>query len=213
MKNINSYFQSTHNSSLGLSFPGPLSCIQNSNQTGFIYQPTNYVEHLYKSRTLVGIWLWIHWVSYNCSSTVCVTNYRLSLISILGITRPSYIVGLTCTRLGGKIVNVVIPAIVSNNTALIITVYETYHRGSYYCSTAVNVTGSERNHVKTIIWACHINLLYFSSNSVIKKVFYEGSGRDAVKNVAKNEFFKDADVIYSSYKSLINIRIFHDGNY
>ena len=92
-------------------------------------------------------------------------------------------------------------------------IYETYCRGSYYCSTAVNVTGSRRNHVKTIIWACRINLLYFSSNSVIKKVFYEGSGRDAVKNVAKNEFFKDADVIYSSYKSLINIRIFHDGKY
>lgn len=100
MKNINSYFQSTHNSSLGLSFPGPLPCIQNSNQTGFIYQPTNYVEHLYKSRTLVGIWLWIHWVSYNCSSTVCVTNYRLSLISILGITRPSYIVGLNMNSIG-----------------------------------------------------------------------------------------------------------------
>ena len=121
MKNINSYFQSTHNSCLDLSFPGLLPCIQNSNQTGFIYQPTNYVEHLYKSRTLVGIWLWIHWVSYNCSSTECVTNYRLSLISILGITWPSYIVGLTCTRLGDKIVNVVIPATVSNNTALIMT--------------------------------------------------------------------------------------------
>ena len=181
MKNINSYFQSTHNSSLGLSFPGPLPCIQNSNQTGFIYQPTNYVEHLYKSRTLVGIWLWIHWVSYNCSSTVCVTNYRLSLISILAITQPSYIPAITRPSYIP-----VIPAIVSSNTALIITVYETYRRGSYYCSTAVNVTGSGRNHVKTIIWACHINLLYFSSNSVIKKVFYEGSGRDAVKNVAKN---------------------------
>ena len=136
----------------------------------------------------------------------------LSLIS--ATAPPSYIVGLAYYELGGKTVNIVMPATLPRNTALVITLYEAYHPGFRQQYDAnVNIMGSGRNHVKTIICATYKSTLHFSSISVIKRVSYAGYKKDAVNKVAQNEFGKDADVVYSSYASPVNINVFYGGKY
>ena len=116
--------------------------------------------------------------------------------------------------MGGNTVNVVIPSTVPNNTALVITLYAAYHPGfREYYDANVNIIGSGRNHVKTIIWATYESALQFSSNSVNKRVSYAGYQRDAVNKVAQKEFSKDADVVYSSYRSPVNITVYYDSKY
>ena len=133
---------------------------------------------------------------------------------IIAITSPSYIVGLAYYELGGKTVNVVMPATIPRNTALVITLYEAYNPGFRQGYDAnVNIIGSGRNHVKTIIWATYRSTLHFSSISVNKQVSYAGYKKDAVNKVAQNEFGKDADVVYSSYRSPVNINVFYRGKY
>ena len=141
-------------------------------------------------------------------------NYFFTLSSVSVITQPSYIVGLAYYELGDKTVNVVVPATIPSNTALVITLYEAYHPGFRQQYDAnVNVIGSGRNHVKTIIWATYESTLHFFSNSVNKRVSYAGYKRDAVNKVAKNEFGKEVDVVYSSYASPVNINIIYGGKY
>ena len=138
----------------------------------------------------------------------------MTLILILAITPPSYIVGLAYYELGGKTVNVITPSTTPNNTALVITLYEAYHPGFRQQYDAnVNIIGSGLNHVKTIIWATYQSTLHFSSNSVNKRVSYAGYDRNAVNKVAQKEFGKDADVVYSSYRSPVNITVFYGGKY
>ena len=136
----------------------------------------------------------------------------MTLILILAITPPSYIFGLAYYELGGKTVNVIIPSTTPNNTALVITLYEAYHPGFRQQYDAnVNIIGSGLNHVKTIIWATYQSTLHFSSNSVNKRVSYAGYDRNAVNKVAQKEFGRDADVVYSSYRSPVNITVFYGG--
>ena len=106
------------------------------------------------------------------------------------------------------------PATIPSNTALVITLYEAYHTDFRQQDDAnVNIIGSGRNHVKTIIWATYKSTLHFSSNSVNKRVSYAGYKRDAVNKVAQNEFGKDANFVYSSYASPVNINVFYSGKY
>ena len=106
------------------------------------------------------------------------------------------------------------PAAIPRNTALVITLYETYHPGfGQQYDANVNIIGSGRNHVKIIIWTTYNNTLHFSTNSVNRRVSYAGYNRDAVNEVAQNEFGKDADVFYSSYTSPVNIDVFYVSKY
>ena len=106
------------------------------------------------------------------------------------------------------------PATIPSNTALVITLYEAYHTDFRQQDDAnVNIIGSGHNHVKTIIWATYNSTLHFSSNSVNKRVSYAGYKRDAVNKVAQNEFGKDANVVYSSYSSPVNINVFYSRKY
>ena len=133
---------------------------------------------------------------------------------IIGITSPSYIVGLAYYELGGKTVNVVMPATIPRNTALVITLYEAYNPSfSQQYNATVNIVGSGRQNIKTIIWATYKNTLHFSSDLVNKQISYSGYSKSAVDKVAQNEFGKDADVIYSSYRSPVNISVFYGGKY
>ena len=138
----------------------------------------------------------------------------MTLSSVSAITPPSCIVGLAYYELGDQTVNVIMPATIPRNTALVITLYEAYHAGFRQQYDAnVNIIGSGRYHVKTIVWATYKSTLRFSSNSVNKRVSYAGYKRDAVNEVAQNEFGKDADVVYSSYASPVNINVFYSGKY
>ena len=138
----------------------------------------------------------------------------MTLSSISAITPPSYIVGLAYYELGDKTVNVIMPATIPSNTALVITLYKAYHSGFRKQYDAnVNIIGSGHNHVKTVIWATYESTLHFFSNSVNKRVSYAGYKRDAVNEVAQNEFGKDADVVYSSYASPVNINVFYSSKY
>ena len=112
-------------------------------------------------------------------------------------------------KLGGKTINVDISATIPSNTALVITLYKAYQQ---YNAT-VNIVGSGRKKIKRIIWATYRNTLHFSSSLVNKQVSYSGYSKGAANKVAQNEFGKDADVIYSSYISLVNINIFYGGKY
>ena len=141
-------------------------------------------------------------------------NYSLSLFSILAITSPSYIVGLAYFKLGGNTVNVDIPATIPSNTALVITLYKAFNPSySQQSDAIVNVVGSGRKNIKTIIWATYRDTLHFPSNLVNKQVSYSGYNKSAVNKVARNEFGKDADIIYFSLISPININIFYGGKY
>ena len=55
--------------------------------------------------------------------------------------------------------------------------------------------------------------LHFFFNLANKQVSYSGYSKSAVNKVAQNEFGKDADVIYSSYISPVNINVFYGGKY
>ena len=137
----------------------------------------------------------------------------MTLISNLPITPPSYIVGRANFELGGKAINVVIRSTIPNNTALVITLHDTYNPNFRQYDANVSIIGSGLNHVKTIIWATYQSTLHFSSNSVNKRVSYAGYDRNAVNKVAQKEFGKDADIVYSSYTSPENITIFYGGKY
>ena len=101
-------------------------------------------------------------------------------------------------------------ATIPSNTALIITLYNAYwlHRNA-----TINIAGPGRENIKIIIWATYRDQLYFSSDLVHKQISYEGCKGDAVNKVAKNEFGKEANIIYSSYKSPVNINVFVSGKY
>ena len=137
----------------------------------------------------------------------------MTLISNLPITPPSYIVGRAYFELSGKTINVVIRSTIPNNTALAITLYDAYNPNFRQYHANVSIIGSTLNHVKTIIWAVYQSTLHFSSNSVNKRVSYAGYDRNAVNKVAQKEFGKDADVVYSLYRSPVNITVFYGGKY
>ena len=137
-------------------------------------------------------------------------KYSLFFLGILANTTVSYIVGLAYYQLGNKYVNVIVSATVPNNKALIITLYEPYwlHRNG-----TINIAGPGRENIKIIIWATYRDQLYFASELVYKRISYTGYDRDAVNKVAKNEFGKEANVIYSSYSAPPDISVFYYGKY
>ena len=106
------------------------------------------------------------------------------------------------------------PATIPHNTALVITLYTAYNPSfSRQYDATINIVGSGRKNIKTIIWATYERTLHFSSDLVNKQVSYSGYNKNAVDKVARNEFGKDADVIYSSYRSRVNILVFYGGKY
>ena len=122
--------------------------------------------------------------------------------------------GLAYYELGGTTVNVVMPATIPNNTALVMTLNEAYNPSfSRQNDATINIVGSGRKNIKAVIWATSRNTLYFSSNLVNKQVSYSGYNKNAVNIVAQKEFGRNADVIYSSYRSPVNISVFCRGKY
>ena len=104
------------------------------------------------------------------------------------------------------------PGTIPSNTALIILLCEAYNpefRRPYDATT--NIIGSGRQNIKTIIWATYESTLQFSSEFFNKQIFYSGFDESDVNEVSQNEFGKDADVIYSSFTSPVNISIIYDG--
>ena len=111
-------------------------------------------------------------------------------------------------KLGAKYVNVTLPATIPSNTALIITLYK-----AAYPNATINISGPGQKNIKIIIWATYYDPLFFSSDLVHKQISYAGYDKSAVNKVAKNEFGKEANVIYSSYRSPGNINVFFSGKY
>ena len=141
-------------------------------------------------------------------------KYSLTFSVISANTPTSYIVGLAYYQLGDKYVNVIMPATIPSNTALIITLHQAYHTRSWrHNNAAINIAGPGRKNIKIIIWATYRGQLFFPSNLVHKRISYAGYNRAAVNKVAKNEFCKEANVIYSSYRSPVNISVFYSGKY
>ena len=128
----------------------------------------------------------------------------------LANTTTSYIVGLAYFELGDKCMNVIMSSTIPNNTALIITLFDAYwpHKNA-----TINIAGPGRKNIKIIIWATYEDPLYFSPNLVHKRISYVGYNRDAVNKVAKEEFCKEANVIYSSYTSPADISVLYSGKY
>ena len=106
--------------------------------------------------------------------------------------------------------NVIMSSTIPNNTALIITLFDAYPR---YNNATINIAGPGRKNIKIIIWATFEDPLYFSSNLIHKRISYAGYNKGAVNKVSKNEFGKEADVIYSSFKSPADISVFYYGKY
>ena len=117
-------------------------------------------------------------------------------------------------ELGGKVINVTIPATIPNNTAVVITLYVAYNStfGQQY-DADINIVGFGRRNIKTIIWSIKENTLHFSSDFENKRLYYSGYNKSHLNKLVQNEFSKDADVIYSSYRSPVNINVFYDGKY
>ena len=76
----------------------------------------------------------------------------------------------------------------------------------------INIAGPGRKNIKIIIWATFEDPLYFSSNLIHKWISYAGYHNGTVNKVSKNEFGKEADVIYSSFKSPVDIGVLSYGN-
>ena len=123
-------------------------------------------------------------------------------------TSPSYVVGIAYHKLGGRHIHVTASARIPNKTALIITLYR-----SYYPNATINIVGSGREKIKTVITAIDGYALYFSSNVVHNHVPYAGDRKDAVNTMAINEFGKEANVIYSSQASPIDMSVFYSRKY
>ena len=115
-------------------------------------------------------------------------------------------------ELRNKYVNIITSAAIPNNTGLIITLYKAYSRYGYNNGT-INIAGPGRKNVKIVIWSTYEDQLYFSSDLVHKRISYAGYDRGAVNKVAKKEFCKEADVIYSSYSAPVDISVFYSGKY
>ena len=135
-------------------------------------------------------------------------NYNLTFSVILANIPTSYIVGLAYNKLGGKHVNIIMPGTIPNNTALIIMLYEAYHP-----SATINIAGPGQKNIKIIIWATYKNTLYFSPNLVHKRISYAGKDSSAVNKVAQNEFGKEANDIYTSDTSPVNVSVSYFGKY
>ena len=119
-------------------------------------------------------------------------------------------IGLAYSELADKCINVIMSATIPNNTALIITLFDAYRRHN---NATINIAGPGRKNIKIIIWATFEDPLYFSSNLIHKRISYVGYNKSAVNKVSKNEFGKEADVIYSSLKSPADISVFYCGMY
>ena len=113
-------------------------------------------------------------------------------------------------ELRDKYVNVIMSATIPNNTALIITLYRAYPQNGYN-NSIINIVGPGRKNIKIVIWATKYQQLYFSSYLFHKQVFYAGFDKTAVNKVAKDEFGKEANVIYSSKSAPADISVFDHG--
>lgn len=101
-------------------------------------------------------------------------------------------------------------ATIPNNTAVILTLFDAYQRHS---RATINIAGPGRKNVKIIIWSTFEDPLDFTSNLVHKRISYAGYEKGDVNKVAKKEFGREADVVYSSFKSPGNISVFYSGKY
>ena len=144
------------------------------------------------------------------SGVLLLEKYSLTFSVISANTPTSYIVGLAYYQLGDKYVNVIMSTTIPTNTALIITLYDAYRRHGYNNAT-INIGGPGRKNIKIVIWATYEDQLYFSSDLVHKRISYAGYSKSDVNEVSKNEFCKEADFIYSSYTSPVNINVFYSG--
>ena len=130
--------------------------------------------------------------------------YCLTFSIILANTSASYIVGLAYYQLGEKHIYVEMSATISNNTALIITLYKAYNPNAN-----INITDPARENIKIFIWDTYLCPLYFSSNFLHKHIPYPGYTKYAVNKVVRNEFGKTANVTYSLYTSSVGISAFY----
>ena len=137
-------------------------------------------------------------------------NYSLDFLVISANTSTPCIVGLAYFKLGKKYVNVIMSATIPNNTAVILTLFDAYRRHS---RATINIAGPGRKNVKIIIWSTFEDPLDFTSNLVHKRISYAGYEKSDVNKVAKKEFGREADVVYSSFKSPGNISVFYSGKY
>ena len=110
--------------------------------------------------------------------------YCLTFSIILANTSASYIVGLAYYQLGEKHIDVDMSAAISNNTALIITLYKAYNPNAN-----INITGPGRENIKIIIWATYLCPLYSFSNFLHKHIPYPGYNIEAVNKVVKPMLF------------------------
>ena len=123
-------------------------------------------------------------------------------------TSPSYIVGLAYHKVRGMHIDVTVSPTIPDNAALIITLQR-----SYYPKATINIVGSGRENIKIVIWAIDGYALQFSSNVVDTRVPNAGDRKDAVNTLTINEFGKEANVIYSSQTSPIDMSVFYNGKY
>ena len=117
--------------------------------------------------------------------------------------------GLAYFELADKCTNSIMSATIPNNTALIITLFDAYRRHN---NATINIAGPGQKNIKIIIWATYEDPLYFSSNLIDKRISYAGYPKGTVNKVSTNEFGKEADVIYSSFKSPVDIGVLYYGN-
>ena len=97
---------------------------------------------------------------------------------------------------------------------LIIALYEAYNPNfSQQHNATINIVGFGCKNIKTAICSTYTSTLHFSSDLVNKQISYSGYNKNAVEKVSQNEFGKDADVIYSSYRSPENISVLYGGKY
>lgn len=111
-------------------------------------------------------------------------------------------------ELGDKAVSVAILTIIPCKIALFIRLCEAYNPSLSWQYNATINTGAGCKNIKTIISATYKNILYISPDFSNELIFYSGYTKGATNKVSQNEFGKDADVIYSSYRSPLNVNIF-----
>ena len=101
-------------------------------------------------------------------------------------------------------------ATILNNTALIITLFDSYRRHN---NVTINIAGPGRKNIKIIIWATYEDPPYSSSNLMHKRILYVRYDRGAVNKAVRNQFAKEVDVIYFSLKPPVDISGFYYGKY
>ena len=121
------------------------------------------------------------------------------------IPTPEYIIGLAYHELGAKSVNINVPETFPNNTAIVISLRNAYHYGNQV-EANVNIAGTGRTHITTVIWSTLYNALNFGSASVITKQFtFTGTTKTSVNKLSTEAFGRAANTVLSQIHSPANI--------